>query len=125
MALMNKVFGAPIYFSIGQKGQMPDVRAARITSNIVLSMTPKGPVETATIIEVHESRAGETYTKPRLANLFFASDRTERVELLDGTADAPKSVQALVADQMAKLATWQAANLQAAPAELSIADLTD
>lgn len=119
MALLNKGIGAKIFFSIGHRGEQPDKYAGRIVTPVRVDMTPKGPVETATIITLQTNLNGEEYLNERVANLRFAWDRTEDVEALDGTESAPKTVQALVAERMAGLDAFLASREQSLPATAS------
>lgn len=118
MALINKRTGAKIFFSIGRRGETPDKYAGKIVSPVTVSMTPQGPVETATIITVQTNLQGEEYLNERVANLRFAWDRTESVEALDGTESEPKTVAQLVADRMAGLDAFLAGREQS----LSVAE---
>lgn len=112
MALINKRPGAKIFFSIGRAGQTPDKYPGTIVSPVTVSMTPQGPVETATIITLQENLQKESYLNERVANLRFAWDRTENVEALDGSDSAPKTVAQLVADRMAGLDAFLASREQ-------------
>ena len=112
MALINKRMGARIFFSIGRRGEQPDVYPARIVSPITVTVGPKGPMETATIVTLQKNLEGEEYLGERVANLLYSWDRTEFVDALDGTPDEPKSVQEVVADRMAALAAHRASLAQ-------------
>lgn len=119
MALLNKRTGAKVYFSIGRRGEQPDRYPARIVSNITVSPGPRGPMETATVITLQQNLQGETYLNERVADLRFVLDRTEQVEALDGTEEAPKSVAALIAERQAGLDQFLASREQS----ISVADL--
>jgi hypothetical protein len=112
MALQNKSVGAKIFFSIGRRGETPDKYAGRIVSPVTVTNGPRGPMETATIITEQENLQGETYLNERVANLLFASPRTELVPALDGTEKEPKTVAQLIADRMAGLDAFLASREQ-------------
>jgi hypothetical protein len=99
MAPTSSQVGTPIVATIGWKGQRPDLYAAKIVGPTALVMNNGQPIEVARIIMVQKNLAGEEYLAERLHNLQFAFDRSERVELLDGTAKQPKSWQQLVQDR--------------------------
>lgn len=117
MALFNKRPGARIFFSIGRRGEQPDVYPARIVSPVTVTMTQRGPVETATIITEQENLNGEKYLGERVANLLYSWDRSEHNERLDGTEDEPKPVQKLIAERMQELAQFRASQVQEASVE--------
>lgn len=99
MALVNKRVGSPITISIGRRGEKPDLIPAKIVSAPVMTNQNGRTAEVATVITAQKNLAGETYLGERVHNLAFAFDRSERVELLDGTAEQPKSWQELIAER--------------------------
>jgi len=101
MALANANPGHPITISIGKRGQRPDLIAARVAGQPVIAYRNGRPELLAPVITVQKSLAGETYLGERMHNLQFAFDRTERVELLDGTSEAPKSLADLIKEKSA------------------------
>lgn len=103
MALINKAVGARLHFGIGHRGEPRDIYDGVLVSQPTVTFTPKGPVETATIIIERKTLAGETILDERLANLRYCWDRSTRNERLDGTPDAPKTALQVVQEQMEQL----------------------
>lgn len=114
MALINARLGARVMSSIGRHGEKPDAYAGRIASHPIVTMTPRGPVKTATLIEYRQNQEGEWFLGEREANLLYSRDRTETVEALDGSEQEPKSVVQLIAERAEALDAFLASRAQEA-----------
>lgn len=119
MALINRALGAPIFSSIGKRGERPDVYGSRIAGPVTLHFVNGRPTEFVNVIELRTNRNDEQYLAERLVNLQYAWDRTEPIEQLDGTPDAPKTLQMLAAERMANLEAFRSTQGQ----EVSIEEL--
>ena len=117
--LLNERPGAKVYFSIGRRGEQPDVYPAKIVSPITVNSGPRGPQKTATIITLQPNLQGDLYLGERVVDLRFCRDRTEQVEALDGTETEPKSVANLIAERNAGLDAFLASRDQS----MSVAEL--
>lgn len=96
--LRNTQPGARIVITIGRKGQKPDEYPARLAEAPHFETVNGQPVRMATVLAQFKTLAGETYIKERLHNLRFSFDRAELVEMLDGTAENPKSIGELISE---------------------------
>lgn len=114
MALINKAVGARLHFGIGHRGEARDIYDGVLISQPTVSFTPKGPVETATIIIERQTRDGVTILDERLANLRYCWDRSTRNERLDGTQNDPKTTLQVVAEQMEQLDAYLSSRNSAA-----------
>lgn len=99
MAVLNTGIGAPLTISIGWKGQRPDFYPARVVSPVSVRRENGRTIREATVIYVAKNLAGETYLAERDHNFAFAFDRDELCALLDGSANQPKTMQALVKER--------------------------
>lgn len=119
--------GTPVTWSIGARGQTPDEYPARIVDRPRISQDQRGRlVEVVNVIALRTNLEGEQYLSSRLVVTQFLSDRTQRVAALDGTADQPKTIRDLIAEQASALSEFQAKQGAAMTvAELAPASLVD
>jgi hypothetical protein len=109
MAVTNKSLGAKITASIARRGFAPNIYNGVIVGTPQIVTQPNGRMNVvAEVILAQTSlQTGERYLSAKTHNLAFAYDRAERDEMLDGSADAPKSWQDLVREQGAASLAFQ------------------
>lgn len=123
MAVTNPRIGAAIEVSIGRKGEKPDMIPARITGQAQMVVGANGRLQqVAACVMARTNTAGEQYLAEDIRNLQFAFDRSERVTLLDGTAEHPKTWQELIAERAASAKAYFE-TLPASGQSLEVADL--
>ena len=124
MSLQNKRVGAPITISLRAAGAPADFIPARLASVPTIEVINGRMTEVATVLTAQVNRAtGETYIGERIHNLLWAFDRTERVALLDGSEQEPKSLAQVFEQKAAATMAYLMSEPEAAPASIDLAAL--
>jgi len=117
MSASNTRVGARIFVPLGRQGQAQDMVPARVVGPSQIAFQNGRAVEVAKVVMFKTTLQGDQILQERLHNLYFTFDRTERIEELDGTAEAPLSAIDLMKRAAAQLVTWLASREQAVDAD--------
>lgn len=124
--LLNARVGAPVEWTIGAQGQAADTWAARLGTAPDYGVDDRGrPGIVATIITLQKNREGQEFLGERTVQVRFLFDRTYRVPALDGTKEAPKTIQELIMDRQTSIKDFLAARAEAQSVEALAAGLDD